>query len=83
MPSDKETDRVCFLAPRTRMCQCAAEITIWCRGRFPREVGIVSRPDDVASIRVRRDKLPSITTECQTLQLLKQVITRLPNMSGP
>jgi len=47
--------------------------TIRCCGRFFRNVGFIGRPDDVATIRVRRDKLSTITTECQTLQLLQQV----------
>jgi len=49
------------------------EITIWCRGRFLWKVRLVSRPDNVATVCVRRDKLATITTECQTFQLLQQV----------
>jgi len=49
------------------------KITIRCCGRFLWKVRFIGRPDDVATIRVRWHKLPSITTECYTLQSLQQV----------
>jgi len=46
-------------------------ITVRRCGWFLRKVWFVGRPDDVASIWVRRDEFSSIATERQTFQLLQ------------